>query len=174
VGGLAHLIDELAEQDPEAHQQLDLNNPRRVMRAIEVIRHTGGKFSAFQNAPRVKRPFRLIKVGIDCPRPQLHERINRRCEQMLATGLLEEVDALLAQGYGLHNKALHTIGYRELLNYRAGGYASLEAALARMQTATRQYARRQLTWFRRDPAVVWFGPDQLPAIEAYLQEALKA
>lgn len=164
--GVWSFYDELRLGDPIGYAQLDLANPRRVTRAVEVLRASGKPFSSFRATP-TPRPFRFLKVALNWPREELHARINQRAEQMLEEGLLEEVQNLLTEGFGPATKALQTIGYSEMLDHLAGK-TSLATALANLQTNTRRYARRQLTWFRRDPAVTWFPPGDTAAVFEHL------
>ena len=162
--GLGALAEKLRELDPEYYQIVDLNNPARVVRALEVCLQTGMPYSRQRTGERRERPFEIIKIGIDLPREVLYDRINRRVDQMLADGLEAEVRALYP--YRELN-ALQTVGYREFFDYFDGriGY---DEAVELIKRNSRRYAKRQLTWFRRDPEIRWFAPDDDAAIIAYV------
>lgn len=162
--GLGALAEKLRELDPEYYRIVDLNNPARVMRALEVCFQTGMPYSRQRTGERRERPFEIIKIGIDLPREVLYDRINRRVDQMLADGLEAEARALYP--YRELN-ALQTVGYREFFDYFDGriGY---DEAVELIKRNSRRYAKRQLTWFRRDPEIRWFAPDDDAAIIAYV------
>ena len=151
--GLPALVAELAETDPVAHARLDHQNPARVLRALEVTRTSGRPFSSFHTkaAATHPRPFRLVKVALSRPREELYARINLRVEHMLAAGLLAEVESV--QAYR-HHQALQTVGYQEIFGFLDGNYDWPEAVRL-LQRNTRHYAKRQLSWLRRDPSYVW-------------------
>ncbi len=153
--GLPALCEELARLDPVYHAQVDRSNPARVMRALEVCLQTGVPYSTLRTGARRARPFRILKIGVDLPREVLYERIDRRVELMMQEGLEEEARAVYP--YRALN-ALQTVGYKELFAY-FDGTCSLNEAVALIQRNSRRYAKRQLTWFRRDAEVVWFRPD---------------
>lgn len=155
--GLTPLLAELDAADPVLARTLDRQNPARVLRALAVWRATGRPLSSYQRGVAVARPFRVVKLGLDLPRPQLHQRINARTAQMLAAGWLGEVKALLAQGHDPACPGLKTIGYPELVAH-LHGELPLETARLAIEAQTRQYAKRQLTWLRREPGVHWFHP----------------
>ncbi|MEM9416972.1 MAG: tRNA (adenosine(37)-N6)-dimethylallyltransferase MiaA [Bacteroidota bacterium] len=163
--GLEALAADLALQDPAYYQTVDRANPQRVIRALEVCLATGQPYSTFRQQQAAARPFTVIKVGLTRDRAELYQRIDARVEQMLAEGLIEEVMALYP--YRTCN-ALQTVGYRELLGYLAGHYDQVEA-IRLLKRNTRRYAKRQLTWLRRDPALPWFHPDDGSAILTYLE-----
>jgi tRNA dimethylallyltransferase len=155
--GLPALVSELARLDPVAHQRLDLQNHQRVLRALEITRGTGQPFSSFHRGPAAvaeaaaQRPFRVVKVALSRPREELYQRIDQRVLAMLAEGLVAEVEALVP--YREHN-ALQTVGYQEIFGYLDGHYDYAEAVRL-LQRNTRHYAKRQLTWLRRDLAYQW-------------------
>ena len=161
--GLGALAEELRELDPEYCRTADLNNPARVMRALEVCLQTHMPYSRQRTGERRPRPFEIVKIGIDLPRDVLYDRINRRVDRMLADGLEAEARALYP--YRELN-ALKTVGYREFFDYFAGriGY---DEAVELIKRNSRRYAKRQLTWFRRDSEIRWFAPDDDAAIIAY-------
>ena len=143
---------------------MDRRNPARVVRALEVCLQSGRPYSELRRGERRERPFRIVKVGVDLPRGTLYERIDRRVERMLADGLVDEARAL----YPFRElNALQTVGYRELFDW-FDGRTSYEEAVERIKRNTRRYAKRQLTWFRRDPAVRWFAPDADEEIVAWI------
>ena len=148
---------ELAATDPVAHQRIDRQNHQRVLRALEITRGTGQPFSSFHRgaaavaATAASRPFRVVKVALSRPRAALYERIDQRVEQMLAAGLLAEAESVLPYRY---QQALQTVGYQELFGYLDGHYDYTEAVRL-LQRNTRHYAKRQLTWLRRDAGYQW-------------------
>ena len=162
--GLGALAEELEELDPEYCRTADLNNPARVMRALEVCLQTHMPYSRQRTGERRPRPFEIVKIGIDLPRNVLYDRINRRVDRMLADGLEAEARALYP--YRELN-ALKTVGYREFFDYFDGriGY---DEAVELIKRNSRRYAKRQLTWFRRDSEIRWFAPDDDAAIIAYV------
>ena len=162
--GLGALAEELRELDPEYCRTADLNNPARVMRALEVCLQTHMPYSRQPTGERRPRPFEIVKIGIDLPRDVLYDRINRRVDRMLADGLEAEARALYP--YRELN-ALKTVGYREFFDYFDGriGY---DEAVELIKRNSRRYAKRQLTWFRRDSEIRWFAPDDDAAIIAYV------
>lgn len=162
--GLGALAEELRELDLEYCRTADLNNPARVMRALEVCLQTHMPYSRQRTGERRPRPFEIVKIGIDLPRDVLYDRINRRVDRMLADGLEAEARALYP--YRELN-ALKTVGYREFFDYFDGriGY---DEAVELIKRNSRRYAKRQLTWFRRDSEIRWFAPDDDAAIIAYV------
>ncbi|GAB2941165.1 tRNA (adenosine(37)-N6)-dimethylallyltransferase MiaA [Hymenobacter coalescens] len=155
--GLPALVQELARLDPVSHARIDRQNPVRVLRALEVCRSTGQPFSSFHGAgPKAERPFRVVKVALTRERDELYARIDQRVDQMLAEGLLAEVRALLPHR---HAQALQTVGYQEIFGYLDGAYDWAEAVRL-LKRNTRRYAKRQLTWLRRDGAYQWLHPDE--------------
>lgn len=158
--GLSFLQQELLRLDPEYAAEVDMQNPHRLLRALEVIHTTGRKYSEQRRGNAAQRPFTWRMVGIDWPRAQLYERINRRVEMMMEAGLLEEVKSLQPlAGY----TALQTVGYRELFDHLEGK-TSLEQAIALIQQNTRRYAKRQLTWFRKYQDMEWYTPGAIADI----------
>ena len=162
--GLGALAEELRELDPEYCRTADLNNPARVMRALEVCLQTHMPYSRQRTGERRPRSFEIVKIGIDLPRDVLYDRINRRVDRMLADGLEAEARALYP--YRELN-ARKTVGYREFFDYFDGriGY---DEAVELIKRNSRRYAKRQLTWFRRDSEIRWFAPDDDAAIIAYV------
>jgi tRNA dimethylallyltransferase len=152
--GLEWLQSEIQKYDPAFYAAGEIQNPQRMMRALEVRLSTGQSILAFRNREPRQRPFQIRTIGLTLPREQLNQRIDQRVEQMMASGLLAEAERLLP--YRAHN-ALQTVGYKELFAYFDGHY-SLDAAVGAIKTNTRQYAKRQLTWFHRDLSVKWTEP----------------
>jgi tRNA dimethylallyltransferase len=152
--GLAPLLAELARLDPVTYARIDRQNHQRVVRALEVTRSTGQPFSSFHTAKEgASRPFKVVKVALTREREQLYQRIDQRVDHMLAAGLLDEVRGLLPYR---HHNALQTVGYQEIFGYLDGLYDWPEAVRL-LKRNTRHYAKRQLTWFRRDSAYQWLN-----------------
>lgn len=162
--GLSSLVDELRKLDPSYAEQVDIQNPARVMRALEVCLTTGRPYSEQRLGVEAERSFNIVKVGTDMPRDVLYERIDRRVDMMVAEGLVDEVRALLPKR---DLNALQTVGYRELFDY-FDGVCTLEEAIELIKRNSRRYAKRQLTWFRRDSAIAWFSPNDLRPIIEYI------
>ena len=144
--------------DAEFYAVGEIQNPQRLMRALEVSLSTGRSILSFRTSQPKQRPFRVIRIGLDLPREELYKRINDRTDHMMEEGLLEEVKGLMP--FREHN-ALQTVGYRELFEY-LDGRGSLEEAVEQIKVDTRHYAKRQLTWFRKDPETRWMHPDSPP------------
>lgn len=160
TAGLAPLVAELATSDPVTYERIDRQNHQRVLRALEVTRGTGQSFSAFHGGPAgPPRPFRVVKTVLSRDRETLYQRIDERVDQMLAAGLLAEVESLLPYR---HHNALQTVGYKEIFDYLTGLYDWPEAVRL-LKRNTRHYAKRQLTWFRRDTAYQWLQPETAEA-----------
>ena len=162
--GLEALVEELRQLDPEHYAIVDRQNPRRVLHALEICHMTGKTYTSFRKAQKKLRPFSIIKIGLNREREELYNRINLRVDQMMADGLLTEVEDMLP--YRSAN-ALNTVGYKELFNYTDGIW-SLEEAVERIKGNTRRYARKQLTWFKRDEHMKWFRPDEKESIMNYI------
>lgn len=172
--GTAALHARLARHDPATAARLHPNDALRILRALEVLAVTGRPISELQRAHRFgDAPFRVLKVGLALGREALYRRIDRRVEAMLAAGLEDEVRALLARGYGPQLKPMQSIGYSHLTAYIAGE-VSLAECVRTLQRDTRRFAKRQLTWFRAEPEVVWMAPDQpadlIRKAEAFLRQ----
>ena len=149
--GITWLAEELQKVDPEYHQQADLNNHRRLLRALEVFRSTNVPFSQFRKNKPKPRPFEIIQVVLDRPRTELYQRIDQRMDLMIQNGLFEEAEALYEFR---HLKPLQTVGYQEVFDHLEGKY-SKEEAIRLLKRNSRRYAKRQLTWFRRDQRNQW-------------------
>ena len=163
--GLEKLKEELIEIDPEFYHESDMNNPRRVMRALEVYQITGQKYSKLRTKPKKKRPFNMIWIGLEMDMEKLYARINNRVDKMLVEGLLEEVKSL----YKYKDlKALRSVGYQELINFLDGNI-SLEEAVELIKRNSRRFAKKQFTWFRKNEQIKWFKPDQKEAIFQYVE-----
>jgi tRNA dimethylallyltransferase len=164
ASGIEPLQRELALLDPEYALRVDLLNPARLMRALEICRATGMPYSALRSNKPAKRNFGILKIGIELPREILYQRINDRVDAMLTAGLTEEALSLFPYR---HLNALNTVGYKELFDYFAG-LTSLEHAVEKIKTHSRRYAKRQLTWFKKDHGYKWFHPDELDQIISYI------
>lgn len=162
--GLEALCEELRQRDPEYYEIVDRQNPRRVVHALEICLMTGKTYTSFRKREKRQRPFSIIKIGLNRPREELYDRINRRVDQMMADGLLEEARALYPKR---HLNALNTVGYKELFDYIDGRWP-LEEAVERIKGNTRRYARKQLTWFKKDESIRWFHPDETETIIKYI------
>ncbi len=162
--GLQALGEELRNLDPEYHAIVDLKNPRRVVHALEICHATGKTYTSFRVRNVKARPFRTIKIGLNMPRPDLFERINRRVDKMMENGLLEEARRLYPMR---HLTALNTVGYNEMFKYFDGEF-TLTQAVERMKKNTRVYAKKQLTWYKRDEDITWFSPDDVDAIRDFI------
>ena len=162
--GLEALCDELRQRDPEYYEIVDRQNPRRVVHALEICLMTGKTYTSFRKREKRQRPFSIVKIGLNRPREELYDRINRRVDQMMADGLLEEAKALYPKR---HLNALNTVGYKELFDYIDGRWP-LEEAVERIKGNTRRYARKQLTWFKKDESIRWFHPDETETIIKYI------
>lgn len=162
-GGIEALQQKLQQLDPAHYATMDHQNPHRLLRALEVCIVTGQPYSQQRSGKGKERPFRVVKLGLQMDREQLYERINKRVDQMMQDGLVEEAKRLLP--YRTHN-ALQTVGYKELFDY-FDGKTDLETAVELIKQHTRNFARRQLTWFRRDKDMQWF--DSVDALEAWVK-----
>ncbi|MBK0383225.1 tRNA (adenosine(37)-N6)-dimethylallyltransferase MiaA [Pedobacter sp. SD-b] len=166
--GIKPLQHQLKELDPDYYHQVDTNNPQRVIRALEVCLSTGKPFSSFRNAPIKQRNFNTIIIGLDSHRETLYQRINHRVDLMINKGLLREVESLKEYQ---HLNALKTVGYSEIFNYLNGEW-TLAQAIDKIKQNTRNFAKRQLTWFRRNKDVVWFKPDEEEKILSFIKEKI--
>lgn len=181
VEGLESLVEELRQLDPEHWEIVDKNNPRRIVHALEICHQTGKTYTSFRKGEKKIRPFNVMKIGLTrdtilkvkrgqviYDHSELYERINARVLQMMDDGLLEEVKSV----YHLKGtNALNTVGYKELFRYLDGDIP-LEEAVRQIQSNTREYARKQLTWYKKDKTVEWFHPEAPHAIIKYINENL--
>ena len=164
--GLSALQRELQLSDPEYYAIVDRQNPQRLMRALEVCRATGLKFSDLRKGAKADRPFEVVKVGLNTERDILYERIDHRMDLMVEAGLFEEAERLAP--YKTLN-ALQTVGYREIYGFLDGEY-DRDEAIRLLKRNSRRYAKRQLTWFKRDQQTAWFLPNQIAEIINHIQE----
>jgi tRNA dimethylallyltransferase len=162
--GLEALCEELKRLDPEHYAIVDRQNYRRVIHALEICHQTGKTYTSFRTQQKKERPFHIIKIGLNRDREELYQRINQRVDQMMADGLLDEVKGLVKKR---HTNALNTVGYKELFDYLDGRWP-LEEAVERIKGNTRRYARKQLTWYKRDEDMRWFHPDDIQDILNYI------
>ena len=162
--GLERLCEDLKRLDPEYYEIVDKQNPRRVVHALEICTMTGQTYTSFRRREKRERPFRIIKIGLNRPREELYTHINQRVDQMMGDGLLEEVKAMYPKR---SLNALNTVGYKELFDYLDGRWP-LEEAVERIKGNTRRYARKQLTWYKKDDQIRWFHPDEITTIIDYI------
>lgn len=162
--GLPALVEQLRQLDPEHYAIVDRKNPRRVVHALEICLMTGKTYTSFRRSEKKARPFSIIKIGLNRDRSELYHRINLRVDAMMSEGLLDEVRSLMPFK---ETNALNTVGYKELFDYFDGRW-SLEEAVERIKGNTRRYARKQLTWYKRDEQMKWFHPDKEKEIMTYI------
>ncbi len=167
--GIQALREKLKQLDPEYYSRVDNSNPHRLIRALEVCMLTGEKFSGLRKSTALVRPFNIIKIGLLLEREDLYRRIDERVDHMMACGLLEEARSLLPFR---HLNALNTVGYKELFSH-FDQEISLEHAVDLIKKNTRNYAKRQMTWFRREEGIKWFDPKDILEIIEYLERKLK-
>lgn len=166
--GLLWLQTELKRVDPVYYAEADIYNPQRVIRALEVFESTGKPFSYFRKEQRKPRPFHCLMIGLNTARETLYHQINTRVDVMMQQGLLTEVKKLVAYRY---LPPLLTVGYAELFDFLDGKYP-LEIAVEKIKQHTRQFAKRQITWFKKNDQTHWFTPSQLNEIMAFIREQL--
>ncbi len=167
--GIEWLQQQIQTHDPLFAVEGEMQNPQRMMRALEVVLSTGQSVLRFRKGEKQERPFNIIKIGLELPREELYQRINHRVDVMMKDGLLEEAGTV----YPLRQlNALQTVGYKELFDY-FDGTVSLETAVDKIKQHSRQYAKRQLTWFKRDVEMKWFLPTQLNEIIQYVEHKIK-
>ena len=166
--GLGPIRKQLSELDPEYYQQVDQSNPQRMIRGLEFFLSTHLKLSSFFTNSKKQRPFKILKIGLNLDRALLYGRINQRVDQMMEKGLLDEVERL--QQYR-HCNALNTVGYSELFDHLDRKVTLIEA-VDKIKQNTRRFAKRQLTWFRKDDSTAWFEPGQTDAVISYIKETL--
>jgi len=162
--GIEVLQEKLKQLDPEFYAVIDLDNPHRLIRAIEVCIESGKKYSEMRTGKKLKRPFGIIKIGLEDDREKIYERINDRVDDMIKNHLLEEVKSL----YDVrHLNALRSVGYNELFSF-LDQKISLEEAVSQIKQHTRNFAKRQWTWFKKDKDMQWFRPGEKEAVISYI------
>lgn len=166
--GIETIRKQLVELDPAYFEKVDQSNPQRMIRGLEVVLSTGKRLSSFLTASKKERPFNIIKIGLNTDRAILYERINHRVDLMMEAGLLDEVKELMP--YRQYN-ALNTVGYAELFEH-LDGKTDLSSAVAMIKQNTRRFAKRQLTWFRREENTTWFEPNEGEKIIAHLNNQI--
>ena len=166
--GQETLCAELKILDPEYYQIVDLKNPKRVIHALEICYMTGKTYTSFRTQKHKERPFRIIQIGLTREREELYDRINRRVDEMMQEGLLEEAKSVYPFK---HLNSLNTVGYKEIFNYLDGEW-SLDFAIEKIKQNSRIYSRKQMTWFKRNPNIQWFHPEQKEEIMNYINDQL--
>lgn len=168
TNGLEPLLEELKAGDEEYYNKVDKANPQRIMRAVEVIRMTGKSFTSFRVRKTVERPFKILKIGLEREREELYDRINRRMDIMLENGLVEEVESVK---HFKDKNALQTVGYKEIFDFWDGKH-DWEEAVRLLKRNSRRYAKKQMTWFKKDTTTHWFHPEQLEEINQLIKSNL--
>ena len=168
--GIEVLKEQLDALDPEYYKEVDQANPHRIIRALEICIHTGKTFTSFRKQQQKARQFKTVKLILTRDREELYERINKRVDFMMAQGLLEEAQNLYKHK---ENNALQTVGYKELFAYFDGEW-DLETAILEIKKNTRRYAKRQMTWYRRDSNSIFFDPSDTEGIVKYIESQIKA
>ncbi|MGC9375245.1 MAG: tRNA (adenosine(37)-N6)-dimethylallyltransferase MiaA [Bacteroidales bacterium] len=163
--GIESLRIQLKMLDPESYQKMDLKNPKRILKALEVSIQTGKPYSSFLTRPKKQRPFHILKIGLQRDREELYERINKRVDEMVKEGLIEEARRFFKDR---HLNALNTVGYKELFEHFEGKI-SLTKAIELIKRNSRHYAKRQMSWFSRDKEIFWFHPENKPKIINFIQ-----
>lgn len=166
--GISFLQEKLKNTDPVFYKEVDLNNPQRLIRALEVYETTGKPFSKFRKKIQKPRPFNIIQIGLNINREQLYENINNRVDLMIKNGLIQEVKKLSSFR---HLNPLNTVGYSELFDYFDGN-STIDEAILKIKQNTRRFAKRQLTWFNKSENIIWFQPEELEGIISYLNSEL--
>ena len=166
--GITFLQEEIKKIDPGYAQVVDIQNPQRIIRGIEVYRTTGNTLTSYRQKNQKSRPFKSIFIGLNSDREYLYNRINKRVDLMLKEGLLEEAKNVYPFK---HHPALKTVGYQELFSF-FDGEIELEEAIELIKRNSRRYAKRQITWFKKTPTIEWFSPEQKKEIEAYLYKKI--
>nr|WP_321521869.1 tRNA (adenosine(37)-N6)-dimethylallyltransferase MiaA [uncultured Macellibacteroides sp.] len=167
--GLEPIREELKQLDPIHYNEVDLNNYKRVIHALEICLMTGKPYSELRTNPKKQRPFNILKIGLNRDREELCNRINSRVDQMMSDGLLEEARKVYAYK---HLNSLNTVGYKELFNYLDGEW-TLDFAVEKIKRNTRVYARKQMTWFKRDKDITWFHQDDESGVLSFIDAHLK-
>lgn len=164
--GLEALCEDLRRLDPAHYEVVDKKNHRRVIHALEICYQTGKTYTSFRTQETKRRPFQIVKIGLNRDRDELYDRINKRVDRMMEEGLLNEAKSLYDKR---RNNALNTVGYKEMFAYLDGTW-TLDEAVERIKGNTRRYARKQLTWFKRDEQMQWFHPEQKEHILKYISQ----
>jgi len=167
--GIESLRRQLKTLDPNYYETVDLKNPNRIIHALEITIQTGKPYSSFRKQTAKGRDFQIIKIGLNCERQELHNRINLRVDKMIESGLIEEARKVYNKK---HLNALNTVGYRELFSW-FDGEITKEKAIELIKRNSRRYARKQLTWFRRDEEMAWFEPHESKRIIESISEKMK-
>lgn len=170
TNGFEWLQQQLMQKDPLYAAEGEMQNPQRMLRALEVMEESGTSIVRYQKGNKKQRNFSVIKIGADLPREELYNRINARVDAMMKEGLLQEAEQLQHQQ---HLNALQTVGYRELFDY-FNGVITLDKAIDKIKQNTRHYAKRQLTWFKRDEEIHWFYPLAINEIKEFIQQKIKS
>lgn len=166
--GIEFLQEWLKKVDPVYYEEVDIFNPQRIIRALEVFESTGKVFSSLRTNIKKQRPFNIVKIGLNTDREKLYERINIRVDQMVNDGLIGEVENLKPYR---HINPLNTVGYSEIFNYLDGN-SSREEAIEKIKQNTRRFAKRQITWFKKSEDIKWFNPTEVESIIHYLDSIL--
>ena len=166
IKGLSWLQQEVKTIDYKSYLNHDINNPQRLLRVLEIFKETGKKRSSFISNKEKSRPFKITKIGLNIDREILYNKINKRVDIMMQEGLLEEVNSLIKFQ---HKNALQTVGYKEIFGFLNKQY-SLEESVEEIKKNTRRFAKRQLTWFRKDKEIKWFKPSQIKKIKEFISE----
>ena len=166
--GISFLKEKLKDIDPEFYKEVDLNNPQRLIRALEVYETTGKPFSNFRKKVQKTRPFKIVQIGLNIDRDHLYKNINNRVDLMINNGLIHEVEKLTAFR---HLNPLNTVGYSELFDFFDGN-STMDEAILKIKQNTRRFAKRQLTWFNKSENIKWFQPEELEGITRYLNSEL--
>ncbi|MBO5983408.1 MAG: tRNA (adenosine(37)-N6)-dimethylallyltransferase MiaA, partial [Rikenellaceae bacterium] len=166
--GLDALAEQLRELDPAFYEVVDRKNPARILRALEVCLTTGKPYSSLRTGVRQKREFNIVKIGTDMPRDILYDRIDRRVDMMIDQGLEQEARKVYPMR---HLNSLQTVGYREMFDY-FDGKSTRDEAIELIKRNSRRYAKRQMTWFRRDEEIAWFSPSEREKILQYLDSKI--
>lgn len=168
--GLEQLCKELRLLDPEYYHIVDKKNPKRVIHALEICYMTGKTYTSFRTQQKKERPFHIIKIGLKREREELYHRINKRVDEMMADGLVDEAKSVFEHR---HLNSLNTVGYKEIFNYLDGTW-ELPFAIEKIKQNSRIYSRKQMTWFKRDESIRWFHPDQEEEVLAYIRQQMNA
>ena len=167
--GLEKLAAELRLLDPDYYNEADIKNPKRVMHALEICYMTGKTYSSFRKREEKRRPFNIIKIGLQRDREELYDRINRRVDAMIEQGLVDEVKKF---SHLKHHNSLNTVGYKEIFKYLDGEW-TLDFAIEKIKQNTRIYSRKQVTWYRKDEEIAWFHPDNVDGILQHVSESIR-